>query len=200
MSDHNQESFRLAEMLDHGQGQQVGNILRNESYNMSSRDFARIVQETQRFERQGVGDDLVITNNGDVVIQGRYAAMSVANLYRNQGPQNYYDTRPGYGGSNPGHGGYNPGRGDYNPGHGGYNPGRGGYPGRGDYNPGHGGYNPGRGGYNPGYSHNSTETIVSGALGAGLGAVIDHRNPGRGAAIGGTAGVLSSIIGHRNGW
>jgi len=180
MSNHNQESFRLAEMLDHGQGQQVGNILRNESYNMSSRDFARIVQETQRFERQGVGDDLVITNNGDVVIQGRYAAMSVANLYRNQGPQNYYDTRPGYGGSNPGHGGYNPGRGDYNPGH--------------------GGYNPGRGGYNPGYSHNSTETIVSGALGAGLGAVIDHRNPGRGAAIGGTAGVLSSIIGHRNGW
>ncbi len=156
MSNHNQESFRLAEMLDHGQGQQVGNILRNESYNMSSRDFARIVQETQRFERQGVGDDLVITNNGDVVIQGRYGAMSVANLYRNQGPQNYYDINPGYGVG----GGYN--RGGYNQGYGGHDQYNQGHGRRGGYNPGHGGidiqipipggsnrgYNPGHGGIN----------------------------------------------------
>ncbi|HEY9680480.1 MAG TPA: hypothetical protein V6C86_02715 [Oculatellaceae cyanobacterium] len=60
------------------------------------------------------------------------------------------------------------------------------------------------GGYYGSGRHNTTENaIIGGAVGAGLGAIIDRHNPGQGAVIGGAAGVLGSILGgggRRHGW
>ncbi len=50
----------LANMLDNGQGAQVTQILRNDLYNMSERDFSKLVHATNKYEKDGCGDDLTI--------------------------------------------------------------------------------------------------------------------------------------------
>lgn len=62
----------LARMLDRGQGEQVVQILRQEAYQISPREFSRLVRETNQREQNGRGDDLrVRSHNGheDVSIE-----------------------------------------------------------------------------------------------------------------------------------
>lgn len=80
----------LAGMLDSGQGQQVAQIMRQDMASMSERDFNKLVQATNRYEKDGCGDDLITTlskyGNGtsvDVVVN---------RLDRNGNPFQYADT------------------------------------------------------------------------------------------------------------
>ncbi len=50
----------LATMLDNGQGAQVTQILRNDLYNLSECDFSKLVHATNKYEKDGCGDDLTI--------------------------------------------------------------------------------------------------------------------------------------------
>lgn len=148
------------------------------------------MEHQQRFRpaQPGVGIDIHLGNDGH---QGRWSN------YNQPGGSNYdyrynngsqYDYRaytdPRYRQAPP----YDYGYGDGNYGNGGY--------GSSYYRPQH---------HNDGYygRNNSAENaIIGGAVGAGLGAIIDRHNPGQGALIGGTAGVLGSILsgGRRHGW
>ena len=50
----------LASMLDRGQGERVTQILRNDLYSMSEQDFSKLVHATNKYEKDGCGDDLTI--------------------------------------------------------------------------------------------------------------------------------------------
>lgn len=50
----------LASMLDRGQGERVTQILRNDLYSMSECDFSKLVHLTNKYEKNGCGDDLTI--------------------------------------------------------------------------------------------------------------------------------------------
>jgi len=163
-------------MLDDGYGAQVAQYLRQESYNRSAHEFLRLVQEMTRLDQKGYGDDIIIRDNGDVVIEGYYGARAIANLYRNQRPQNYYDS----------HYDYNRRYSNYCDQYGNY--GRD----RDAYNPDYYGWN-GRDFYRDSRSAHQ-RAAEAGLIGAGVGAAIDYRNRGRGAVIGGVAGLLGSVI------
>lgn len=64
-----QESQVLTRMLDSGrQTEQVANALREDSYNMSPREFNRLVNSMQQRERQDYGDDIYRDRSGNVII------------------------------------------------------------------------------------------------------------------------------------
>ncbi len=50
----------LASMLDRGQGERVTQILRDDLYKMSECDFSKLVHATNKYEKNGCGDDLTI--------------------------------------------------------------------------------------------------------------------------------------------
>jgi hypothetical protein len=50
----------LASMLDRGQGERVTQILREDLYKMSECDFSKLVHATNKYEKDGCGDDLTI--------------------------------------------------------------------------------------------------------------------------------------------
>lgn len=59
----------LTDMLDSGrQTTEVANALREDSYNMSPRDFSRMVSLMQNNERTKVGDDIYKDRTGNVVL------------------------------------------------------------------------------------------------------------------------------------
>jgi hypothetical protein len=51
----------MARDLDRGNGERVADQLREDASRMNQRDFMNLVHQTQRYDRNGVGDDLVIT-------------------------------------------------------------------------------------------------------------------------------------------
>jgi hypothetical protein len=63
------EARSLSRMLDSGrQTEQVANALREDSYNMSPRDFSRLVGLMSQTERKNQGDDIYQDRNGNVII------------------------------------------------------------------------------------------------------------------------------------
>lgn len=61
MSDQIENHARdLASMLDRGQGERVTQILREDMYKMSECDFSKLVHATNKYEKDGCGDDLTI--------------------------------------------------------------------------------------------------------------------------------------------
>ncbi len=50
----------LASMLDRGQGARVAEILRNDLYSMNECDFSKLVHATNKYEKDGYGDDITI--------------------------------------------------------------------------------------------------------------------------------------------
>ena len=61
MSDQIENHARdLASMLDRGQGERVTQILREDMYRMSECDFSKLVHATNKYEKDGCGDDLTI--------------------------------------------------------------------------------------------------------------------------------------------
>ncbi|MBK9145438.1 MAG: hypothetical protein IPM23_23435 [Candidatus Melainabacteria bacterium] len=64
-----QEARTLADMLDTGrQTGEVADALRADSYDMSPRDFKRLVTEISRHDRRDRGDNLVIDRDGNLII------------------------------------------------------------------------------------------------------------------------------------
>ncbi|MBX9950118.1 MAG: hypothetical protein K2Y39_13195 [Candidatus Obscuribacterales bacterium] len=51
----------MARDLDRGKGETVAEKLREDASRMSPRDFMKLVNQTQRYEQSGVGDDLVVS-------------------------------------------------------------------------------------------------------------------------------------------
>jgi hypothetical protein len=51
----------MGQELDRGHGERVANQLREDATRMSPRDFMSLVSQTQRYDRNGVGDELVVT-------------------------------------------------------------------------------------------------------------------------------------------
>lgn len=52
---------QMAQDLDRGNGERVADALRQDAMQMNQRDFMQLVRQTQRYDRDGIGDDLKVT-------------------------------------------------------------------------------------------------------------------------------------------
>ncbi|MCA9804632.1 MAG: hypothetical protein KC777_21830 [Cyanobacteria bacterium HKST-UBA02] len=74
-----QEARSLSHMLDSGRHTgEVADALRADSYNMSSRDFNRLVTEISHHDRRDRGDNLVTDRQGNLVIDTGHQGFVVA--------------------------------------------------------------------------------------------------------------------------
>lgn len=74
-----QEARTLAHMLDSGrQTGEVADALRADSYNMSPRDFNRLVSEISHHDRRDRGDNLVTDRDGNLIIDNGRQGFVVA--------------------------------------------------------------------------------------------------------------------------
>lgn len=169
-----EEAHDLTRRLDSGrQTAQVANALRDDSYNMSPREFNRLVTLMQNNERRNVGDDIYRDRQGNVVIDTGNRQLIVATqdfdrqhnrpmAHRRDDRDDRYDRNA---------------RGD------------------GRYDERDGRYDE-RNGRSRNGRDAVTDGVVNGAIGAGIGAAIDG---GRGAIAGGAGGIGNVIVDRANG-
>jgi hypothetical protein len=198
------EGRDLARRLDTGrQTEEVAGALRDDSYNMSPRDFARLVNTMRNYDNKRTGDNIEIDRNGNIVLdtgrQGLVVATRDFDQQQRMANRGHHDNRGGYDD-------------------------RGGYDNRGRQNNGRdavtdgvvngaigavtGGAIDGRKGAiagaaggignvivdragGPNNRDEVTDVVVKGAIGAGIGAVIDGK---KGAIAGGAGSVVPNVI------
>lgn len=171
-----QEARDLTRRLDSGrQTNQVANALREDSYNMSPREFNRLVTLMQHNERPNFGDDIYRDRQGNVVIDTGNRQLVVAtrefDRQNHRGmPGQRHDDRDNRGAYDQRDGSYDQRDGRY------------------DQRDGRYGQRDGR--LNGGRDA-VTDGVVNGAIGAGVGAAIDG---GRGAIAGGAGGIGNVIV------
>jgi hypothetical protein len=165
-------SQQMAFQLDQGQGRSVAEAFQQELYDLEPWQFRQLLDSTMRNDRQYYGSDLMVEQNGDIVMSDASRGYYIGNLYEQS---EYYQQRQMNWPSRPAQWSYVD---DYD-------------------SPYYGGRQTDYGGYRGG-SYGGNHVVSYGLMGAALGAVggliVDRRSgAGKGAAIGGLLGLAQGF-------